>query len=325
MVAKGADVLGALGPIARCRRVAERTEQLRHRRVVVGHGLRGRHGLEDLHDVLAVVTGAAREDLVQRGAEQVHVGALVEGRPEEHLGRHVRGRTGDPVGRRRPRERRRDPPVDEVDLAVAPDHHVLGLDVAMEDAAAVRELDRSTHVREDAEVRGEPIHVRREDGPERVLRVAEERRPVDALDALHHEQRTAAVVDAERVHRDDAGMLERSGEPCLAKEPRTGRGGGVLLQRLHRHVAIERTLAREVDAAHPAFADGPEDREVRPGMRLARGELLREIDRDARKRMLAGRRSDGVLVRDATDRLAGRERLRDAEQRDAFVETAPGG
>ena len=119
-----------------------------------------------------------------------------------------------PVAERRAL-RRRDAPVDEVDLAVAADHHVLGLDVAMDDAAAVRELDGPTHLREDLEVRGEPIELVAKVDQSGCASSSMSVAQVDAFDALHDEERPAALVDAERMHRNDAGMLERAGEARL--------------------------------------------------------------------------------------------------------------
>ena len=291
---------------------------------LVGDRLGEEGRLEDLHDVGAFVTEALREELVQGRAEQVDVGALVDGGGEEHLGGHVRGRPCDAVAERRAL-RRRDAPVDEVDLAVAADHHVLGLDVAMNDVATVRELDGPTDLREDLEVRGEAIELACEGRPERMRVVVDERRPIDALDALHDEERPAAVVDAERVHGNDAGMLERPGEARLAEQADGGGGRGALLERLDGDVAIERALPREVNAPHPALTDGGYDGEIGAAYRRGLAVLVFvEIDRDFRERRVARRRLDGLGVTGDRARVADgqlwRERPSEGERGDAALE-----
>src|SRR3954466_818571 len=88
----------------------------------------------------------------------------------------------------------RDAPVDEEDLAERPDHDVLGLDVAMDDVARVRELQGGEELKDDAAAGLERVVLVRGDvtGGEALDDDAERL----ALDPAHREVRLARVVDA---------------------------------------------------------------------------------------------------------------------------------
>lgn len=90
-----AELTRALGPIAvlsRRRPVAEAREALGHVAVVRdGSGDRGR--LEGGEEAIGRVPRFAREDLVERRAEEIDVRPLVDVHPERHLRSHVRGRS----------------------------------------------------------------------------------------------------------------------------------------------------------------------------------------------------------------------------------------
>lgn len=226
----------------------------------------------DLHDVLAGVRRAPGEHVKERRAEQVHVGVHPEARSAaaEHLGRHVARRSGEAPHVRDEREASRpvveerdgDAPVDEVDLAEAADHHVVRLDVAVDDAAAVREADRVAHRHEHREVPLE--HVLRAVALAHPCLVGDELGPALAFDALEHDARRAGLVEHQVVHRNDVGMLDRSEHPRfleerLLREPRAH----VLAQLLDRHRAPEGALLREVDDAHPSAAELAEPLDAR--------------------------------------------------------------
>ena len=143
------------------RPVADGAELGRHLGAV-REGKRVARGQEDLGDVLAAVPRCAGDGRVEGGAEQVDVGARVDARQvaAHHLGRHVRERAHQRAGPLAGVTRggaHGDPPVDHVDLAEAADHHVVELDVAVDDAAAVREVQGVARGHEDLHVRVEPV------------------------------------------------------------------------------------------------------------------------------------------------------------------------
>ena len=107
----------------------------------------------------------------------------------------------------------RDAPVEHVDLAEVAEHDVRRLEIAMDDAARVRELDREADVDERAQAAA---------AAGRRLRRARLRER-DAGEPLHREVRPAVRVGAELVHRDDRRVLEPRLDPRLAQEPRRPR------------------------------------------------------------------------------------------------------
>ena len=129
----------------------------------------------------------------------------------------------------------------------------------MDHAARVGELQRSTDlnqrldVERQARMRFVEGSVARDVGGQ-----------VDAVDALHHEQRRAGLVDPERMNGDDAGVLEHAGHPRLAQQRARDGFRRATLQGLDRHLAIERPLPREVHAAHAPLAEGRHDLELGP-------------------------------------------------------------
>ena len=177
----------------------------------------------------------AGQQLVEQGAERVDVGAGVDVLAPRLLRRHVRGRAHDVSDRGRGRagpgvglldlvvadlalaaagQVLGQAPVDDHGLAEVADHHVGRLDVAVDDALAVRVGDRLGH-RE---------HVRQEGHAlvEAALLLDEllERPP---RDQLHRVVRIARRPAAGLVHRDDARVLQPGGDERLAHEPGLGR------------------------------------------------------------------------------------------------------
>ncbi len=81
-------------------------------------------------------------------------------------------------------------------------------------------------------------------------------RQILTLDQLHHEcTRVAGALEA--VDLGDVGMIERRQRLRLALETRQplGIAGQRRRQRLQRHVAAQRRVARAIDLAHPAGAE----------------------------------------------------------------------
>ena len=93
----------------------------------------------------------AGRELVGHDAEGEDVGARVDRLPAQLLGRHVAGRAELRAGQRQPGLRRparrrqvpRDAEVHDLDAArLSLQQHVLGLEIAMDDAVAVRRVER---------------------------------------------------------------------------------------------------------------------------------------------------------------------------------------
>src|SRR5690606_34382862 len=103
-------------------------------------------------------------------------------------------------------------------------HHVLGLEVAVEPAAAVRELERATDLAEDLEVAEQRVAL----GPRGIGGVVEELAPAATGHALHDDHGLPALVAPERVHRDDVRVLEAPDDARLAHHQRAPGGPRVL-------------------------------------------------------------------------------------------------
>jgi hypothetical protein len=188
----------------------------------------------------------SREELVQHEAERVDVAARRDFRAGELLGRHVGRRAG---AERFPR-RARKAEVGDADAAVAVQHDVRRLEVAVHDAAVVRggqpgadlprELDRAI-LREAPDA-------------------AEQRREILAVHVLHREKRVAFVL-ADVVHAADVRMRDLPREPDLGVELRQPRGIAVdaLGQELERDRLPEFEIVRAVDLAHPAASEPSDD------------------------------------------------------------------
>jgi hypothetical protein len=214
------------------------------------------------------------EDLAQDRTEREDVAALVElvDVAQGLLGRHVGGRPHD-AARDRLRalrlaahgrddgmllpflrallqaEHLREAPVDDDDLAERPDHHVGGLEVAVDHAAAVGVRHRERELLEDRE---------------RVVAVrvgVHERRQRAPLDELHREVRAAVGLQAHAVDGHDAGVLELAADLRLLDEALDDVGALRVLgaQHLERDVAVEVLVAAAVDEADAAARDLAED------------------------------------------------------------------
>ena len=238
------------GPREAVLRVARQAPH--HHRLEVGRDLRvrrhvagqlrvaGPHLPQDGLRGVADERRAAGEDLVEDGAERVDVGALRERVDEAHrlLGAHVARGAGDVADagpedrlvRASPHDRSidarahdlREAPVHHEDLAELAEHDVGGLEVAVDDAAAVGVRHGHAHLHEEVE------HARPAEPPHRIgVALREARQDVlqrPPLDELHREERPLLLrIDPDLVHRDDARVLELGGDPGLVEEA----GGGV--------------------------------------------------------------------------------------------------
>ena len=198
--------------------------------------------------------------------EREEVGARVELAAGRLLGRHVRGRAHRRTGHGHVRNgpgldgrlglHRRccgrpavgqlgEAEIEDLQVIAVADEQVRRLDVAVDDAARVRRLERLGDL-----------------DPE-VYDLLDRQRPL--LDSLLHRQTLeqfhddegAAVLLAELVDRADVRMGQGGGEPRFALEARQPRRLGVvfLAQELDRDLAIETEILPSVDDTHAALAE----------------------------------------------------------------------
>ena len=158
---------------------------------------------------------APGEELVHDDAERELIGPEVHLFAGRLLRRHVLRRAHDQPGvgaERRPlpvvfeQRQLRQAEVQHLQVAVGPDHDVLGLDVAVHDAAPVSGRERAGHLRADID--------RLTDGDGPAVHLLPQRLPRDELG----DDERAAVDLADVVDHEDVGMVERRGRPRLRRE-----------------------------------------------------------------------------------------------------------
>jgi len=232
-------------------------DDLEHGALIVGLERRGGDFLHDVlvadrERVLAVERHAAGEALIRDDAEGIDVGAPVERLRAGLLRTHVMRRADGHPGARElaARRRLRDPEIGDHRQPVLVEHDVVGLDVAVDDAALVRVREGARHLDQDLTDLG-----RRE----RAARGQHGRQRLTAQE-LHDEiDHPAGLADA--IDRDDAGVFELGGRTRFALEPLDE----LLVERegerqdLDRHVALQLFLARLEDDGHPAAAQLVDD------------------------------------------------------------------
>ena len=201
------------------------------------------------------------EKLVREEAPRELVGLRADGPAARLLGRHVESGADDGVVARGPvrdravgvermsfaervRRRARDPEVHDLHDAVVPNHDVLGLDVAVHEAASVRgrQCSRDLDEPRDAPAQRYP----------RVSHVTPQRH---ADDELHRDvRRTFELADVEDGHH--VGVIEGGGGARLAHEACAG--GGVddtSCDSLQRDPSPELGIEGAEDLGHPAVAE----------------------------------------------------------------------
>ncbi len=186
----------------------------------------------------------AREHLEQDQAERVDVALDRRRAAGELLGRHVLRRAG---ARRRDVARRDgEAEVGDADVAVAVDHHVRRLEVAMQDAALVRGRDAGAELARDVDglVLRQPADA------------AQQRRQILAVHVLHR-QEPAAFVVAEIVETADVLVRHLAGDSELGVKLREAIavGGDAGGQEFERDRLVERQVVGAVDLAHSAAAE----------------------------------------------------------------------
>ncbi len=250
------EIVGALKPLVGGLR-HHLLGDLEHRALVIGLERRGGDFLHDVfvadrERVLAVERHAADEALIGDHAERIDVGAPIEPLGARLLRAHVMRRADGHSGARElaARRRLRDSEIRDHRQPVLVEHDVVGLDVAVHDAALVRVREGARHLDEDLTdlARGE-----------RAARGQHGRQWL-AAQKLHDEiDHPAGFADA--VNRDDAGVLELGGRTGLALEPLDE----LLVERegerqdLDGDFAIELGFLGLEDDRHPAAAQLVED------------------------------------------------------------------
>lgn len=201
---------------------------------------------EDVDRVLAVIRQRPGEHAVRQDAERVHVREVPLG-PElpagEDLRRHVVRRPGDDPAIRLVGGAD-EPEVHQDDAAARGEEDVLGLDVTVRNAGAMD----GGHAVGDGDEHVEPLGHRHA-----VAEAVEVVRERHARHVLHHHV-VEALVTAERVDADDAGVTERREGARLVADRELELDVGEV--RLDRHATHEPDVLSVEHLPHPAV---PED------------------------------------------------------------------
>ena len=210
--------------------------------------------LQTRPDVLAGMRRLSRHDLVQDRPHQVDVRCrpeLVKRTVFAHFRRHVRGRASHAVrhpDRRIGQHLFRDgnAPVHQQDFAEIAKHHVLGLQVAMDHAAGVRERDGVRDPHPDFQVLRQPV-------------AGQPRAPRRTLDLLHRIEQLALLIERQIVDRHDVGVSQLArhhglGQELLALLVVLGQSRR---QHLQGDRPVDRFLPGLVHDSHRALAEHP--------------------------------------------------------------------
>ena len=272
------------------------------------------------HGAVAPVRCPADHQLVQDRAERVDIDATIGiAATRSLLRRHVLRRAEHRADPREARTLRaaferlhlRDPEIDDLDevdpFITIDEEHVLGFEIAMDDALVVRGAERTADLLRDRD---------RLLGGHRCA-VLDRARQRDAVDVLHHRVGHAVGRGAEIGDVDDVRVANSRCRLRLLDEAldRRGVAHDLALEHLDRERALDHGVARGEHHAHAALADLALD-EVAAIERLAdqpiifaRGRLASHRLDDARVRAL--RRHRPELVRRVTDPALGRRSIRD--------------
>ena len=229
------------------------------RRLGQARGRLLQNGVERLDAGLTAEGRFPRQHLVEQRAEGEEVAARVHVAPPHLLGRHVGGGAKDAPGVRVAPRRRvgsalegrsrtqqlGEAEVDDLGVSRLGEHHVLRLQVAVNDAARVR-LDQALgHLDREVERAGGLDRGARDRGGER-----------PAAHQLHGDEgRSLGLVDL--VDHRDGGVRERGSRARFLLEPSLllglAHGGGA--EHLERDLPAQRRVEGAVDDADPAPAD----------------------------------------------------------------------
>jgi len=221
-----------------------------------------------------VVAGRERrvagQELEQHAAERVDVRARVDAVAADLLGGDVVEGADEGTGRGHPGrclDLAREPEVGQVDVlaGAALDQDVARLDVAVNESALVRRVERRGDLGDD---RGRVLGRQRPPRPQQPAQVG-------AVDQVHgHEQQPVLLAGV--MDRDHVRVADRDRDPRLLAEAAPealvlGQGRRDHLQRDH---VVEREVGGAIDDAHPALARNALDSvpgEDRAGLELRHG------------------------------------------------------
>ena len=227
-----------------------------------GSRLFAEHGGNRRRGTLARERTGAADHLVDHAAQAEDVRAGAERFRAKLLGRHVRRRPENDAGAGEPRLGRglgRRPlgrtgqfgqaEVEDLGVAARGQHDVAGLDVAVNHALCMRGGERISHLLRDANRLGDRERATCQPFGQGL-----------ALDVLHGNEHRAVVL-TDFVDSADVRVIESRCRLRLAQQSgvRRGVGAGRGRQHLDGHAAIERGILAEVDLAHAARAQRPQD------------------------------------------------------------------
>ena len=193
----------------------------------------------------------SRKQLVEHDADRIEIGGLVDRRTLRLLGRQVLRSADD-------RSRfghltyacARDAEVRHLQSALAVDEHVVRLDVAMDDAVAMREPDRSEDLTRVVNCEVDRRGTTRDD---QLLQRA-------TVEVLHRDVvgafRLAAVIDRDDVRMRKAGCVLRLTAEALDE---LIVAGVTVVQDLDRDAPAEHLVFGQVDVRHPTRAELAQD------------------------------------------------------------------
>jgi hypothetical protein len=168
----------------------------------------------------------------------------VAGSPEDHVLPRIAAR----VGAGRDGQEAGQAEVQQLDIAVSTQKHVLRLDVAMHDAGGVGRRQRLRELHAEVDDRRNRRAAARQRG---------ERLPLDEF----HRQEAATLELPYLVDGDDVRMVEGRGRAGLLLEPAgdVGASGERWAQELDRHLSSQPRILREVHLAHAPAAEQADD------------------------------------------------------------------
>ena len=280
-------------PFGRILRETLLNDAVERPRDVAAHGAHSsrpfvQHALDQPDHVRVVERRASSQQVIQRRANRVDIGAHVERRTPELLGRGERRRAQEAAGAGERGlglngGRRRDAEVSDLNPSLGVDETVRRLDVAMQHTGGGGGLQACDHLQH---------HVDGSSGPHRAI-CGDQILERAAARQFHGDHRnTVNLLCSEHVH--DVRVIHAGGEAALSKESRMVSGTvQPPTQRLQRDVAAGIEVLSFPDLAHPSTAEEASDLVVPEPLPDAETHLVLD---------------PAVRLRRRCERLGGRER-----------------